>query len=375
MDPKLEKFIKKSNETHEFRYDYSKSTLKTTRDKVEIICRDHGSFFQRASAHTLGQGCPSCSNLSDRFENFIRKSKIIHKDKYDYSLVEYRGIYEPVIIICPKHGEFSQKPRLHISGYGCKRCGCEVKRDRKHFKKRKSLEQWIDKCNKVHGFKYDYSLITKIDSDRKQKLPIRCSNGHLFYQTIKDHSSGNGCRFCSFQCYDTETFIKLSNNRHGSKYDYSKSIYVNQDIKVIITCPKHGDFEQKPSNHYHLGNGCPRCRESQGEIEIRKWLSKNNIEFKKDKSIEGCVHINKLRFDFYLEKLNICIEFDGAHHYKPIMQFGGLVEHEKVKQRDLVKNKFCLDSGIKLIRIGYKDINRIPDILESEIIQGLKKSE
>lgn len=152
MDPRLEKFIKKSNETHEFRYDYSKSTLKTTRDKVEIICRDHGSFFQRASAHTLGQGCPSCSNLSDRFENFIRKSKIIHKDKYDYSLVEYRGIYEPVIIICPKHGKFSQKPRLHISGYGCKRCGCEVKRDRKNFKKRKSLEQWIDKCNKVHGY-------------------------------------------------------------------------------------------------------------------------------------------------------------------------------------------------------------------------------
>lgn len=57
------------------------------------------------------------------------------------------------------------------------------------------------------------------------------------------------------------------------------------------------------------------------------------------------------------------------------MQFGGLVEHEKVKQRDLVKNKFCLDNGIKLIRIGYKDINRISEILDSEIIQGLEKSD
>mgnify|MGYP007056832847 CR=1 FL=1 len=62
---------------------------------------------------------------------------------------------------------------------------------------KKSLEDWIYLANKKHNYKYDYSLINDIISDRHQKVPIKCKEGHIFYMTIKDHvgttnRKGNG---------------------------------------------------------------------------------------------------------------------------------------------------------------------------------------
>ena len=237
---------------------------------------------------------------------------------------------------------------------------------------KKSLNEWKKLANEKHNYTYDYSLITYIKSDRHQKVPIRCKNGHIFYMTIKDHigsskRKGNGCKKCSKPCSNTESFIKLSNEKHGNKYDYSKSEYKGQKIKTIITCPKHGDFEQTPGNHYHLGRGCPRCRESKGEIEIRKWLESNNIHFVKEKTFEECINDGRLKFDFYLTKENICIEYDGVQHFRPIERFGGIEEYEKLKIRDSINNKFCEENNIKLIRISYLQKNEIDYLLETNI--------
>jgi len=53
-------------------------------------------------------------------EEFIKRAKIKHGDKYDYSLVEFEGIYKKVKIICPTHGIFEQIPKSHLRGYECK---------------------------------------------------------------------------------------------------------------------------------------------------------------------------------------------------------------------------------------------------------------
>lgn len=237
---------------------------------------------------------------------------------------------------------------------------------------KKSLEEWIYLANKKHNYKYDYSLIDEIISDRYQKVPIKCKEGHIFLMTIKDHigtsnRKGNGCRECSSPCSNTDSFIELSNEKHGNKYDYSKSEYKGQKIKTIITCYKHGDFYQTPGNHYHLGRGCPRCKESKGEVEIRKWLEINNIEFIKEKKFDDCLNIRFLKFDFYLNELNICIEYDGIQHFKPIERFGGIIEFENLRIRDNIKNKYCFDNNIGLIRISYLDIKDITNILETKI--------
>ncbi len=237
---------------------------------------------------------------------------------------------------------------------------------------KKTLNEWIELANKKHNYQYDYSLIDEIKSDRYHKVPIKCKNGHIFYMTMKDHigthnRKGNGCRECSRPCSNTKSFIELSNKKHGYKYDYSKSEYKGQKIKTIITCPKHGDFEQTPGNHYHLGRGCPRCKESKGEMEVRKWLESKNIEFLREKMFNGCINDRFLRFDFYLPKNNICIEYDGIHHFKSVGRFGGIEELRKVRIRDSIKNEFCSEIGIKLIRINYEEFNKINEILDKKL--------
>jgi len=71
-----------------------------------------------------------------------------------------------------------------------------------------------------------------------------------------------------------DDFIEASNKVHGNKYDYSLVNYVNSKTKVIIICSKHGQFSQRPSHHVHYANGCPNCREdiSRPQLEIKTWL-------------------------------------------------------------------------------------------------------
>lgn len=237
---------------------------------------------------------------------------------------------------------------------------------------KKTTIEWIELANKKHNYQYDYSLIDEITSDRYQKVPIRCKKGHIFYMTMKDHigscnRKGNGCKECSKTCSNTESFIRLSNEIHGNKYDYSKSEYIGQKIKTTIICPMHGEFMQTPGNHYHLGRGCPRCRESRGEISIRKWLNDNRIKFIKEKTFNDCVSIKKLKFDFYLPDYQICIEYDGIQHFEPIQRFGGIKEFKERKLRDSIKTNFCSDHMINLIRISYLEKDKIEDILEENI--------
>ena len=96
------------------------------------------------------------------------------------------------------------------------------------------------------------------------------------------------------------------------------------------------------------------------------FLNFNNIHFLTQYSFEKCVNENKLLFDFYLPKQNICIEFDGIQHEKAISFFGGEEGLRKTKKRDQIKNLFCIESNIKLIRI--KKIENI----EKELLPLLK---
>ena len=118
-----EDFIEKANKVHNCKYDYSKIEYKTGNDKIEIICPEHGSFWQKASNHLLGNGCPQCAN-NVKFDNslFIKRAKIKHGDKYDYSKVNYVDSQSKIIITCPKHGDFKQVPNSHLQGKGCPKC-------------------------------------------------------------------------------------------------------------------------------------------------------------------------------------------------------------------------------------------------------------
>jgi hypothetical protein len=122
-------FIEDAKKVHGDKYDYSQVEYKNARTKVCIICPQHGEFWQTPVKHISSkQGCPKCGDILNGFrkrignENFIKHSKKIHNNKYDYSKVEYINIDTKVCIICPQHGEFWQTPYCHLNGHGCPIC-------------------------------------------------------------------------------------------------------------------------------------------------------------------------------------------------------------------------------------------------------------
>jgi very-short-patch-repair endonuclease len=127
-------FIDRSEKIHMGIYDYSLVDYRNIKNKVSIICRFHGIFSQSPSAHLKGSICPKCSlEKSRKFEDFLKKSINKHCGKYDYSLVEYKRIDRKIKIICPEHGIFEQKPESHLKR-GCPICEGNMKVDTEQIK-------------------------------------------------------------------------------------------------------------------------------------------------------------------------------------------------------------------------------------------------
>jgi hypothetical protein len=121
-------FIDKSRKIHGDRYDYSQVVYSHNKDKVTIICPEHGAFKQLPQNHLKGCGCIKCAQSERRLttETFIDRSSKIHKNRYDYSKVDYLNSRRKVVITCPVHGDFEQIPTAHLSGRGCRKCGLET---------------------------------------------------------------------------------------------------------------------------------------------------------------------------------------------------------------------------------------------------------
>jgi len=344
------KFIDKAKTIFPY-YDYSLVDYINAKIKVKIICPEHGEFEKIPDDMLYSkQGCPYCNNKKTSNNMFIEKSKILFgENKYDYSLVNFVNNNSKIKLICPEHGEFETLPNNHLSGKdGCPKCNGRYI----------TTDDFIKKAKEIHIDKYDYSLVKYINNHTKVK--IICPKHGIFEQKPSDHNLGCGCPNC--QIYILDDFIKDAIKKHNNKYDYSLVDYINSQTKVKIICPKHGTFEQTPNNH-KLGCGCPYCNESKGENKISKILDENNIDYNRQHKFDDCKNKKRLPFDFYLSKLNMCIEYDGKQHFEPISYWGGDAAFEKIKINDNIKNIYCKNNDIKLLRISYKENEDISNIL------------
>ena len=122
-----ENLIKKCNKVHNNKYSYENTEYIDAYTKICVTCPVHGDFYILPFQHLNGQGCPKCKGRNLTQDEVIAKFKKIHGDKYDYSKVIFNKMKEKVCIICPEHGEFWQTPQKHISGHGCPICGGTAK--------------------------------------------------------------------------------------------------------------------------------------------------------------------------------------------------------------------------------------------------------
>ena len=349
-------FIEKAIKIHGNKYDYSKVEYIKSKLKIIIICEEHGEFEQTPSHHLLGKSCKFCSGWKSNSQIFIQKSIILHNDKYDYSKVEYINSETKVKIICKEHGVFKQEPNSHLKGYGCAKC----------IYNKSNTTDFIEKSIKIHNDKYDYSKVEYVNALTKVK--IICKQHGVFEQIPNSHLNDSGCSKCGGGYISNNCdFIGKAIKIHYNKYDYSKVEYVNALTKVKIICKTHGIFVQIPNSHLN-GSGCSKCGNSKGENEIMNILIDKCVIFESQKTFEYCKNKHKLPFDFYLPEYNICIEFDGKQHFEPINFFGGKDAFNKTKINDNIKNKYCSDNNIKLIRIPYYNYENIEQLLNDELL-------
>lgn len=134
-------FISRANLKHHNTYNYEKAIYINRREKLEIVCEKHGSFWKLPQAHERGEGCPYCNNRAKNTKIIVEEFKLVHGDRYDYSDVKYTKSILPVIIKCRVHGVFEQAPSEHKRGKGCMKC-CHKQRSNtiKQTLARKRLE-------------------------------------------------------------------------------------------------------------------------------------------------------------------------------------------------------------------------------------------
>jgi len=213
-------------------------------------------------------------------EEFIFRSKILHGNKYDYSLVEYIESKKHVKIICPKHGVFVQTPNLHLQGGGCFFCKDGTLRE--HFKL--TIEEFSLKANIVHNGKYDYSKVVYVNN--KTKVEIICPKHGSFLQVPNRHLRGDGCPVCHESHGEREIskilelfnvpFIRQKTFPSCKiKYKLRFDFYLI-DFNILIEY--HGEQHYFPSERFG-GFSTFIDRKLKDEYK-EKWAEQNNITLK-----------------------------------------------------------------------------------------------
>lgn len=308
-------------------------------------------------------------------DRFIAQARAIHGDRYDYSLVEYQTQGKHVVIRCRVHGEFLQKPKLHLLGKNCRRCADEGRRG--------DLGRFIKRATLRHGTFYDYSKI-ELFTGWTNEIVIGCPlHGDFVVKRAKSHlvrgKSARTCPQCASHHEKTRdrrrhNFISKAEELHGQRYDYTAVMWKNYKTPVEITCWQHGTFMQSPSNHVTV-SGCPICsaaslprKRSRGELEITAWLLREQIPFQKEKSFSDLKNPStgyRLRYDFFIPSWNCLLEYDGLFHFQQTV-WNDLTETRK---RDHLKNDYAWRNGFVLVRLRklndiQKNLYRLRNNLE-----------
>jgi ssDNA-binding Zn-finger/Zn-ribbon topoisomerase 1 len=218
----------------------------------------------------------------------IRRIREIHGDTYDLSKIEYVNRRTKVEVICKTHGSFTTRCEQLERGQGCPKCGLVSQGE----KRRLPSDEFLVKCDNIHGDRYDYS---KVDyQGMVNKVVINCTVHGDFEQTPSSHLNGSGCPDCGVisqiekRRKTTDEFINESKEVHGDLYDYSKVDYIGSGTPITLICNIHGEFHPTPNNHLG-GSGCPKC----SIIEQHEKQKKTTNEF-----IRDSIKVHGDRYDY-----------------------------------------------------------------------------
>lgn len=197
-------------------------------------------------------------------EEFIKRAREVHGDRYDYSKVNYVNNQTPVEMVCQIHGGFIQRPNNHLNGNGCPKCSRIAQSKRQAM----SQDSWIERAKAIHDNKYDYSKVIYVNNHTQIK--IICPIHGEFTQTPANHIKGQGCPACGINkafLTQEEARKRISEKLSSLPYELVEPfLYVgDRDTNVTLHCKTH-DYIWTTSWHQvifagtKLTGGCPGCR-------------------------------------------------------------------------------------------------------------------
>lgn len=275
-------------------------------------------------------------------------------ESFGYKLLsEYINSKIKITVQCPNgHESYDVKWGNFKTGKRCPKCKSEKLSN--HF--RKNIEE-VQKIIDVVGYKWIDGEYVNL----KSKLTFECPQGHRYKTSFSVFQQGYRCPHCYGNAKLEYHFIKSQIEKEN--YILLSKEYNNSQEKLNIVCDNGHKFSMN-WNKFQIGERCPHCNISKGARKIEDVLKNKNINYVKEYKFDDCINIKHLPFDFYIESLNILIEFDGEQHYK-IGCFGkDLLNLMNIKYRDNIKDVYCKENSIRLIRIPYWEINNIDKILK-----------
>ena len=338
---------------------------KNNKSKILIRCNTCGYEWKANAGNFINVckvGCPKCACKKSHdeakltTEEIVKRGKELYGDRYSYDKVDSLSRDEKgrVCFTCNICGEdFWERPSLFLKSdrkikSNCPNCVKKKTKENIKFKKEKhekylenyvhDTESFIRKLNKKFPNFYDTSETVYVNNITNLILKV---NGRKII-TTPCSVLGNKKPILQNKVHNTDTFIEKANVVHNGKYTYWHTDYKSACDKVIITCPIHGDFKQQPNNHLS-GQGCPYCKNSKLENEIKNILNENNFNFVEKQHFNW---LGKQHLDFYLPDYNIAIECQGEQHFSDVVIYDSKKNNI---ERDIIKYNKCKENGIKII--------------------------
>lgn len=321
---------------------------------LEYICPNGHTHSINWGRFQQGERCPYCSGRYTHF-NEIEKEFI----KRGYNLLttnsEYQGNKQLLVYICPNGHKHKINWSNFKRGHGCPECAGQF------LSFENIIKEFTSRGCKLLTKEEDYKNNTT-------ELIYECENGHIHktnWATFRN--SKNGCMkmFCDI------AFVKKFFESKGCKLLTKK--YENNSQELTYVCPKGKEHKTTWRRFFNKNQLCKCFKVYKGEEKISELLMLNKVDFKEQYSFKDCKYKGNLKFDFYLPSLNVCIEYDGVGHFKPT-NFNGIDDErairgfEKQKLHDDIKDNYCKENNITLLRIPYWEINNIEDILTQTLI-------
>jgi len=316
----------------------------------------------------------SLKNKEKYWNSHTKKQRSFTEEEFQERIKEHYGIKIKTLteyinsktkikvkcMICDN--EWGTQAKNLLQGRGCKKCS--------DLKKTKSHDKFIEEVSEIFGDKIN--IISKYESANKQ-IKLKCNDCDNEWETKASHliHEKSGCPKCvaierGFKSRKSHEEFVLEMKHLNKDYEVIGN-YETATKKIEIKCKVCDNSWKSIPNSLLRGVGCPYCNHSKGEKKISTFLNENNITHETQFSFSDCKDKQVLFFDFFIKDLNICIEYDGMQHFKAIKFFGGEKKLKDTKRRDKIKNDYCKDNNIKLIRIPYQQYKIIEEILRNNL--------